>query len=586
MTGETTPSPAAQVRSQPSTRARVVGEDEALVIGGQALEAGPEQARDGEHALHREVIAAGLEHEAAALDARHDARPELDAGGAQLVGHGRARLLAEQRQRRVLGRHDRHDDVVVAHRARLARGHQRKLVDGQRPDRAGRHDNRELLAVALLDVAQQAAVDLRIATGPPGRSRPRRRSRGGRPWRRAARRRRACRRCRAAPRPRASSTSTTAPATSSAPASSVNSRSGTRCALPSANGSATAIGRYVKSGSGAISVRPTRSPARARRARSASSPATPPPAITMFMLTKVPADRRRLSGGYARRMIGPVAAAAVLEHVPRDADLIVAMANGEPVGLIDALEARSRAPRGSSHPPDARAARASLDRGEVRRAPAPRLLLPLARDAPLLLGRRLRSRPEPLLGDAASAAGGDQMLARAGGGGPARPPRLLQPRHQRRVRRGADRARAVLRRGQPADAAHPGPQPGPCIAAARLVRAGRAARGGRARGAGRARPRDRAADRRADPRRRDAAGRHRGDPERRARVARGPPRPRHPHGADLRRRGRPRRAGRRHGHAQVAAAEQGGDDVRARHHAALRLAAREPRGRDAARSTT
>ncbi len=38
-------------------------------------------------------------------------------------------------------------------------------------------------------------------------------------------------------------------------------------------------------------------------------------------------------------MIGPVAAAAVLEHVPRDADLIVAMANGEPVGLIDALEA-------------------------------------------------------------------------------------------------------------------------------------------------------------------------------------------------------------------------------------------------------
>jgi acyl-CoA hydrolase len=34
-----------------------------------------------------------------------------------------------------------------------------------------------------------------------------------------------------------------------------------------------------------------------------------------------------------------VAAEAVLEHVPRDADVIVAMANGEPVGLLDALEA-------------------------------------------------------------------------------------------------------------------------------------------------------------------------------------------------------------------------------------------------------
>ena len=38
-------------------------------------------------------------------------------------------------------------------------------------------------------------------------------------------------------------------------------------------------------------------------------------------------------------MNGPAPAEAVLEHIPRDADVIVAMANGEPVGLIDALEA-------------------------------------------------------------------------------------------------------------------------------------------------------------------------------------------------------------------------------------------------------
>jgi len=36
---------------------------------------------------------------------------------------------------------------------------------------------------------------------------------------------------------------------------------------------------------------------------------------------------------------GPVPAAAVLEHVEPGADLIVAMANGEPVGVLDALEA-------------------------------------------------------------------------------------------------------------------------------------------------------------------------------------------------------------------------------------------------------
>ena len=52
-----------------------------------------------------------------------------------------------------------------------------------------------------------------------------------------------------------------------------------------------------------------------------------------------------------------------------------------------------------------------------------------------------------------------------------------------------------------------------------------------------------ACDRRADPRRRDAAGRHRRHPERRARRARRPPRPRHPHRAAGRRDRRPRRGG-------------------------------------------
>jgi hypothetical protein len=38
-------------------------------------------------------------------------------------------------------------------------------------------------------------------------------------------------------------------------------------------------------------------------------------------------------------MIQPAPHEAALEHVPENADVIVPMANGEPVGLLDALEA-------------------------------------------------------------------------------------------------------------------------------------------------------------------------------------------------------------------------------------------------------
>ena len=52
--------------------------------------------------------------------------------------------------------------------ARLPGGHERQFVRGQRPDRARRHDDRDALGVALVDVAQQPSVDLRVAAGPPG----------------------------------------------------------------------------------------------------------------------------------------------------------------------------------------------------------------------------------------------------------------------------------------------------------------------------------------------------------------------------------------------------------------------------------
>ena len=59
--------------------------------------------------------------------------------------------------------------VGLAHLPSLAGGHQRELVGRQRPDRAGRHDDREALRVALLEVAQQAAVGIRVAAREPRR---------------------------------------------------------------------------------------------------------------------------------------------------------------------------------------------------------------------------------------------------------------------------------------------------------------------------------------------------------------------------------------------------------------------------------
>ena len=69
----------------------------------------------------------------------------------------------------MLGRHDRDLHVVVAHLARFARGHERELVRGQRPHGSQRHDDGQPLRVALVDVAQEPAVGVGVAFGPPCR---------------------------------------------------------------------------------------------------------------------------------------------------------------------------------------------------------------------------------------------------------------------------------------------------------------------------------------------------------------------------------------------------------------------------------
>ena len=119
----------------------------------------------------------------------------------------------------------------------------------------------------------------------------------------------------------------------------------------------------------------------------------------------------------------------VLEHVPPGADVIVPMANGEPVALLDALEANQRAPRGRAPAPDARAARAAVHPRRVRR---PRLrhvsyfLVAATREAYWdggcdLVPNHFSEMPgAPALEHA--------LLARARRRDAARPPRLLSAR--------------------------------------------------------------------------------------------------------------------------------------------------------------
>ena len=83
----------------------------------------------------------------------------------EVRAHRRRPGDAEYLERRGLGRHDAHLDVVLTHVPRSPRGHQRQLVRGQRPGDARRHDERDAVAVALLEVLAQAAEQLRVASG-------------------------------------------------------------------------------------------------------------------------------------------------------------------------------------------------------------------------------------------------------------------------------------------------------------------------------------------------------------------------------------------------------------------------------------
>ena len=75
-------------------------------------------------------------------------------------------------------------------------------------------------------------------------------------------------------------------------------------------------------------------------------------------------------------------------------------ANGEPVALLDAVEAHADRLHRPPRPPDARPPRPPVPARRLRRPAAPRLVLPLPRHPAVLVGRDDRSRPRELQRDA------------------------------------------------------------------------------------------------------------------------------------------------------------------------------------------
>jgi hypothetical protein len=92
---------------------------------------------------------------------------DVDGGFVEILSQRLGCRRAEDLQRRAFRRVDRDPHVVDAHPVRVPGGHQGELVGRQRPVDTGRNHECHVLGVALLDIAQEAAVDLVVAVRSP-----------------------------------------------------------------------------------------------------------------------------------------------------------------------------------------------------------------------------------------------------------------------------------------------------------------------------------------------------------------------------------------------------------------------------------
>ena len=169
----------------------------------------------------------------------------------------------------------------------------------------------------------------------------------------------------------------------------------------------------------------------------------------------------RVGGAYRARMDEAVEPEALMEHIGPGADLIVPLANGEPVALLDTIEAHAGRLEGVR----VHQMHALHDRPYLHGAFGDRLrhvsyflshvTRPCFRAGTVDLVPNHFSEMRNILMRAHRRPAGHRGRVTAG------PARLLQPRGQRRLRVVVHRAGPHVPRGERADAAHVRSQPGP-----------------------------------------------------------------------------------------------------------------------------
>ena len=166
MTGNAIASPAAQTCPAPLTRPSRSTGMKPLRFAGSPGTAGPTARGSATTRLASRGRAPGCITNSSALLLDVGIGLDRHTRLVEVRAHRRRPGDAEDLERRGLGGHDAHLDVVLAHVPRCPRRHQRELIRGQRPGDARRHDEGDAVAVALLEVRAQAAEQVRIE--PPG----------------------------------------------------------------------------------------------------------------------------------------------------------------------------------------------------------------------------------------------------------------------------------------------------------------------------------------------------------------------------------------------------------------------------------
>ena len=135
----------------------LVDRNEAVLVVGESGKPRPFEHGQGDHAVGEHLRPAGEQQHAAARHRGERRGSDDDASGLEQRAHRVGGGGAEQLERLLLGRDQRHPDVTRAVLAQVGGGHQRELVQGQRPHSLRRERERHRSGPSRGQVVEQAA---------------------------------------------------------------------------------------------------------------------------------------------------------------------------------------------------------------------------------------------------------------------------------------------------------------------------------------------------------------------------------------------------------------------------------------------